>query len=98
MTATAAPADLKSASTHLWEQLSHHSITMDLGAGDPVVRGIAEYGQACRSHEETRIATASRHLYEAMSHRSLTLDLGASDPLVRAIVAYGDACKAEGTR
>lgn len=95
--ATAHP-DVKSASQRLWGELSHHSVTLDLGANDPVVRGIAEYGQACRAHDETRIAAASQHLYQALSHRQVTLDLGASDPVVRAIVDYGEACKAEGAK
>ena len=86
------------ASKHLWEALSHHSVTLDLGANDPVVRSISAYGQACREHDETKVSAASKHVWEELSHHATTLDLGAHDPVVMALAEYGEACRNEGVR
>jgi hypothetical protein len=40
---------VKQASTHVYEALTHHFGPRDLGAADPVVKALAEYGQACRN-------------------------------------------------
>ena len=40
-------AKIKEASTHVYEALTHHFGPRDLGAHDPVVMAIAEYGAAC---------------------------------------------------
>ena len=41
-------AGMKSASTHVYEALTHHFGPLDLGANQPLVRALAEYGKACR--------------------------------------------------
>jgi len=86
------------ASHHLWEAFSHHSITMDLAANDPLVRAISEYGDACRTNDEERVKPASARVWEELSRHKVTLDLGADDPVVRALSEYGDACRREGPR
>ncbi len=40
---------MKKASQHVYEALTHHFGPRDLGANDPVVHALAEYGQACRN-------------------------------------------------
>ena len=39
---------VKAASAHVYEALTHHFGPRDLAANDPVVKALAEYGQACR--------------------------------------------------
>jgi hypothetical protein len=98
MSAVSGANTVKEASKHLWEALSHHAVTLDLGANDPVVRAITTYGQACREHGEEKIAATSKRVWEELSHHSATLDLGAHDPFVIALAEYGDACRREGVR
>ena len=98
MSSVTAPLSVKEASQHLWEALSHHSVTMDMSASDPLVRAITQYGQTCREHGEEAVKTASAHVWEELSHHSVTLDLGANDPLMKALSEYGDACRREGVQ
>ena len=98
MPVTDTPLDVHTASQHLWEALSHHQITMDIGAHDPLVMAIAGYGDACRHHEQAAIDAASRHVWEEMGKHRSTLDLGADDPVVKALAEYGDACRREGPK
>jgi hypothetical protein len=98
MSAASGHPTVAQASHHLWEAFSHHSITMDLAANDPLVRAISEYGDACRANDEARIATASSHVWEELSKHKVTLDLGAGDPVVKALSEYGEACRREGPR
>ena len=98
MSAASNPLTVAEASKHLWEAFSHHSITMDLAANDPLVRAISEYGDACRRDDDARVKLASAHVWEELSRHKVTLDLGADDPVVRALSEYGDACRREGPR
>jgi hypothetical protein len=93
-----AQLDVHSASQHLWEALSHHQITMDVSAQDPLVLAISAYGQACREGEQERIDAASKKVWEELSRHKTTLDLGADDPVVKALAEYGDACRREGPK
>jgi hypothetical protein len=93
-----AQLDVHSASQHLWEALSHHQITMDIGAHDPLVVAISAYGQACREGDQATIDAASKRVWEELSKHRTTLDLGADDPLVKALAEYGDACRREGPK
>ncbi|MFN0095157.1 MAG: hypothetical protein ACKVVT_10345 [Dehalococcoidia bacterium] len=86
------------ASKHLWEALSHHQITMDLDAHDPLVQAISAYGQACRLHDDDKVAATSKHVWEELSRHKVTLDLGANDPVIKALSEYGDACRREGPK
>ncbi len=86
------------ASAHLYEALTHHFGPLDLGANDPLVRAITEYGQRCREGDEERIHEASAHVWEVLSHHQERLDLGASDPLVKALAEFGEACRREGLK
>jgi len=98
MTAPIAHLTVSDASRHLWEALSHHSVTLDLGAHDPLVIAVATYGQACREHDQAKIDAASKHVWEEMTHHAVTLDLGAHDPFVKALSEYGEACREAGPR
>src|SRR5688572_23762714 len=89
---------VEQASTHLYEALTHHYGPLDLGAADPLVKAISEYGQKSREGDEEGIKEASSHIWEALSHRKERLDLGANDPLVKALAEYGDACRREGVK
>ncbi|MFN0096789.1 MAG: hypothetical protein ACKVVT_18685 [Dehalococcoidia bacterium] len=86
------------ASRHLWEALSHHQITLDLDAHDPLVQAISAYGQACRASDAATVAATSKHVWEELSRHRVTLDLGANDPVIKALSEYGDACRHEGPR
>jgi hypothetical protein len=86
------------ASAHLYEALTHHVGNMDLGAHDPLVRAISEYGQKCRERDEDAIHRASEHVYEALTHHRGNRDVDAHDPLVKALADFGDACRAEGPK
>ena len=86
------------ASTHLYEALTHHFGPLDLGASDPLVKAISEYGQRSREGDEEGIHEASAHIWETLSHRKERLDLGANDPLVKALAEYGEACRREGVK
>jgi hypothetical protein len=91
-----APLTVSEASKHLWEALSHHQITMDLDAHDPLVQAISAYGQACRAQDDDKVATSSKRVWEELSRHKVTLDLGASDPVIRALSEFGDACRRAG--
>jgi hypothetical protein len=93
-----AQLDVHTASQHLWEALSHHQITMDVGAHDPLVLAISAYGQACREGVQEKIDAASRRVWEELSKHRTTLDLGADDPVVKALAEYGEACRREGLK
>ncbi|MFN0146008.1 MAG: hypothetical protein ACKVT1_05825 [Dehalococcoidia bacterium] len=98
MSSVTSPMTVKEASQHLWEALSHHSVTMDMSASDPLVRAITRYGQTCREHGEEAVKAASAHVWEELSHHSVTLDLGANDPVIKALAEYGEACRHEGVK
>jgi hypothetical protein len=88
---------VEEASGHVYEALTHHFGPLDLGATQPIVKAISEYGQRCREGDEAAIKEASSHIWQALSHHSERLDLGAHDPLVKALAEYGDACRRAGT-
>lgn len=89
---------IEEASAHVYEALSHRFGPLDLGATDPLVKAISEYGQRCREGDEEAINEASSHIWQALSHRSERLDLGANDPLVKALAQFGDACRRAGVK
>lgn len=84
------------ASEKLYAALTHHFGPLDLGAHDPLVLAIAEYGKQCRKQDEEEIRIASRKVYEALTHHFGPRDLGASDPVVKALAEYGRACREAG--
>jgi hypothetical protein len=90
--------DVRTASQHLYEALSHHRGNLDFGANDPLVRAIVELGDRCRHHDDAGEAAASKRVWEELSHHATTLDLGADDPVIRALSEYTDACRREGPR
>ena len=98
MPVTEAPLDVHTASQHLWEAFSHHQITMDVSAQDPIVLAVSAYGQACREGNQESIDAASKHVWEELSRHKTTLDLGADDPVVKALAEYGEACRREGIK
>ena len=98
MTSTSSPMTVAEASKHLWEALSQHKITLDLGAQDPVVRAVSAYGQACREQDAVKTSDTSKKIWEELSHHSVTLDFSASDPMVKALAEYGEACRHEGVK
>lgn len=87
---------VQQASTHLYEAMSHHFGPMDLGANDPIVRAISEYGQRCREHDVAGMDAASAQVYAALSRHFGPRDFAATDPLVIALSEYGQACKEAG--
>lgn len=89
---------VRTASGHLYEALTHHFGPLDLGARDPLVLAIAEYGQVCRKGDEQLIDAASKHVFEAMTHHFRPMDLGAHDPITVALAEYGQACRAAGPK
>ncbi len=89
---------VEDASTHLYEALTHHFGPLDLGATQPIVKAISEYGQYSREGDEAKVKEASAHIWQALSHHSERLDLGANDPLVKALAEYGDACRRAGPK
>ena len=97
-TATDAEANVKRASEHLYEAMTHHFGPLDLGAHQPIVRAVAEYAQRNREHDDEGIHAASQHLYEALTHHFGPMDLGAHDPVVKALAEYGNACRAAGLK
>ena len=84
------------ASAHLYEALTHKFGPLDLGAHQPLVKAISEYGQKCRERDEDGIREASKHVYEALTHGFGPLDLGAHQPIVKALAEYGSACREAG--
>lgn len=94
--ATTTPPTRAEASKHLYEALSHHALTLDLAASDPLVIAIVEYGDRCAAHDDASRAKASRHIYQALTHRSGPRDFSARDEFTLALAEYGEACWAEG--
>lgn len=89
---------VQAASQALYEALTHHFGPLDLGAHDPLVRSIAEYGERARARDDEGMRAASEHVYEAMTHRFGPRDLGAQDPIVKALAAYGEALRTAGPK
>jgi hypothetical protein len=87
---------VKQASQHLYEAMTHHFGPLDLGAHQPLVLAVSEYGQRCREGDDDKIKLASTHVYEALTHHFGPRDLDAHDPVVRAIAEYGNACRRAG--
>ena len=86
------------ASQHLYEALTHHFGPLDLGAHQPLVKAVSEYGSTCRTGDDARITVASQHVYEALTHHFGPMDLGAHQPLVMALSEFREACRAAGVR
>jgi hypothetical protein len=99
MTTATSPLEstVQAASQHLYEALTHRFGPLDLGAHQPLVKAIAEYGQASRSGDDTRVKEAGQHVYEALTHHFGPLDLGAHEPIVRALAEYGKASRQAGS-
>ena len=99
-TETTTPAEeaVKHASQQLYEAMTHHFGPLDLGAHQPLVLAVSEYGLRSREGDEERIKQASTHVYEALTHHFGPRDLGAHDPVVKAISEYGAACRAAGLK
>jgi hypothetical protein len=89
---------VKQASQELYEAMTHHFGPLDLGAHQPLVKAISEFGARNRGGDDAAIATASTHVYQAMTHHFGPRDLGAHDPVVVALAAYGRACREAGPR
>lgn len=89
---------VKAASEGLYEALTRHFGPLDLGAQEPIVRAIAEYGERARAGNDEGIRAASQKVYEAMTHHFGPLDLGAQDPVVRALAEFGQAHRAAGPK
>jgi len=95
-TATTAETKVQEASQHLYEALTRRFGPLDLGAYQPLVRAISEYGQASRAGDDDRVSTASARVYEALTRHFGPLDLGAQEPIVLALAEYGTACRHAG--
>jgi len=93
-----AEARVKEASQHLYEALTHHFGPLDLGAHQPLVLAVSEYGAQCRLGDEGHVPLASQHVYEALTHHFGPRDLGAHDPLVLALAEFGEACRSAGPK
>ena len=91
-------AAVKQASQALCEAMTHHFGPLDLGAHQPLVKAISEFGAQNRAGDAEAAAQASWHVYEALTHHFGPRDLGAHDPVVVAIAAYGTACREAGPR
>ena len=89
---------VEQASAALSEAITHHVGPLDLGAHQPIVRAISEYGQRCRERDEDATRDASQHVYAALTHKFGPLDLGANDGFVKALAAYGQACREAGPK
>jgi hypothetical protein len=89
---------VKAASTRLYEAMTHHFGPLDLGAHEPIVKAVAEYGQRSREGDDEKIRAASQQVYEAMTHHFGPRDLSAQDPIVKALAEFGQACRAAGPK
>jgi hypothetical protein len=89
---------VKQASQALYEAMTHHFGPLDLGAHQPLVKAISEFGAGNRAGDAAAAAVASRHVYEALTHHFGPLDLGAHDSVVVAVSAYGAACREAGPK
>jgi hypothetical protein len=85
------------ASQHLYEALTHRFGPLDLGAHQPLVKAVSEYGTASRRHDDAAVQVAGQHVYEALTHHFGPLDLSARQPIVIALAEYGAACRDAGT-
>ncbi len=94
--ATTAETKVQEASQHLYEALTRRFGPLDLGADQPLVRAVSEYGQASRAGDDGRINAASALVYTALTRHFGPLDLGAQEPIVRALAEYGTACRVAG--
>jgi hypothetical protein len=98
-TSTASPEGrVSEASQHLYEALTHRFGPLDLGAHQPLVKAVSEYGTTCRAGDDATIKVASQHVYEALTHHFGPMDLGAHQPLVVALAEFGQACRRAGSR
>lgn len=97
-TMTDREAAVKQASQALYGAMTHHYGPLDLGAHQPLVKAISEFGAHNRAGDADASARASQHVYEALTHHFGPHDLGAHDPVVVAIAAYGTACREAGPR
>jgi hypothetical protein len=91
-------ARVSRAGDHLYEALTHHFGPLDLGAHDPFVLAVAEYGQRSRERDEEGIKAASQRVYEELTHHFGPRDLGAHDPVVVALAEFGKACREAGPK
>jgi hypothetical protein len=82
------------ASEHLYNAL-RDAFGRSLGADQPIVRAISEYGQACRSGADWH--EASEHVYRALRFH-LGGTWGAHQPIIKALSEYGQACRAMGAK
>lgn len=89
---------VKEASQHLYEAMTHHFGPLDLGAHEPIVKAVAEYGQRSREGDDAKISVASQQVYEALTHHFGPRDLGAHDPIVKALAEFGEACREAGPK
>ena len=89
---------VKEASQHLYEAMTHHFGPLDLGAHEPIVKAVAEYGQRSREGDDAKISAASQQVYEALTHHFGPRDLGAHDPIVKALAEFGQACREAGPK
>lgn len=89
---------VKAASERLYEAMTHHFGPLDLGAHEPIVKAVAEYGQRSREGDDAKISAASEQMYQAMTHHFGPRDLGAQDPVVKALAEFGQACRAAGPK
>jgi len=89
---------VKAASERLYEAMTHHFGPLDLGAQEPIVKAVAEYGKRSRDGDDEGIRVASEKVYEAMTHHFGPRDLGAQDPVVKALAEFGQASRAAGPK
>ena len=79
----------RQASEHLYNAL-RDAFGRSLGADQPIVRAISEYGAACRRGEDWR--AASEHVHRALRFQ-LGAAFGADQPIIQALSEYGQACR-----
>lgn len=89
---------VRQASQHLYEAMTHHFGPLDLGAHQPLVKAISEYGTQSRAHDDEGVKLASTHVYEALTKHFGPRDLAANDPVVLALAEYGKACREAGPK
>lgn len=79
----------RQASEHLYNAL-RDVFGRSLGADQPIVRAVSEYGAACRRGEDWQ--TASEHVHRALRFQ-LGGGFGANQPIIKALAEYGQACR-----
>ena len=92
LTAMTAEDRFHEASEHLYQAILE-TYGHNFGAHQPIIRAIAEYGQACRHGADWR--DASEHVYTAL-HFNLGSGFGANQRIIRALSEYGQACRDAG--